>query len=141
MRIDFYVIEDKHSEASFRVASRLLEKAYGQGLRVWVWCENQLDASTLDAYLWTYNKHGFLPHSLAEHVPEGLNPPILISTHNTPQNSAFHILLNLRKSIPEHIEAFERVLDLVPYDAKDAGRIRYRAYRDLGFTLHQHTIY
>tara|TARA_R110002126_G_C10490321_1_gene503675 strand:- start:12497 stop:12922 length:426 start_codon:yes stop_codon:yes gene_type:complete len=141
VRVDFYVIEDEHQDALFRVASRLLAKSYAGGLRAWVLCADEQAAITLDAHLWTYQDDSFLPHSLAGEAPEGLAPPIQISSGNMPtQEENFNLLLNLRESTPENYQQFERVLDVVAYDAKEAGRARYRAYRAHGVTLHKHTL-
>jgi len=141
VRVDFYVIEDEHQGALFRVASRLLAKSYAGGLRAWVLCADDQAASTLDAYLWTYQDDSFLPHSLAGEAPEGLNPPIQISSGSMPtQELDFNLLLNLRESTPENYQQFERVLDVVAYDAKEAGRARYRTYRAAGVTLHKHSL-
>jgi len=141
VRVDVYVIEDEHADALFKVASRLLTKAYAGGLRAWVLCNDDNDANTLDHYLWTYNNSSFLPHSLAGDAPEGLNPPIQISTNSMmPTDDSFNLLLNLAENTPDHCGAFERILDVVPHHAKTAGRARYRAYRDQGFTLHKHNI-
>lgn len=141
MRVDFYVIEDEHQDALFRVASRLLAKSYAGGLRAWVLCADEQAAITLDAYLWTYQDDSFLPHSLAGEAPEGLNPPIQISSGSMPtQEQHFNLLLNLRESTPENYQQFERVLDVVAYDAKEAGRARYRAYRAQGVTLRKHSL-
>jgi DNA polymerase III subunit chi len=140
VRVDFYVIEDEHEEALVRVASRLLAKAYAGGLRAWVLCADEHAASTLDTYLWTYKDNSFLPHSIAGEAPEGLNPPIQISTNSMPEDNSFNLLLNLRETTPENYEVFERVLDVVAHNAKDAGRARYRAYREQGLELHKHAI-
>lgn len=141
MRVDFYVIEDEHQDALFRVASRLLAKSYAGGLRAWVLCADEQAANTLDTYLWTYQEHSFLPHSIAGEAPEGLNPPIQISSGSMPtQEHNFNLLLNLRENTPEHYKQFERVLDVVAFDAKEAGRARYRTYRAAGVTLHKHTL-
>jgi len=122
------------------IIAYLLAKAYAGGLRAWVLCADEHVANTLDTYLWTYQDTSFLPHSIAGEAPEGLNPPIQISAHSMPEDKSFSLLLNLRETTPENCEAFERVLDLVAHDAKDAGRARYRAYREQGFELHKHMI-
>lgn len=141
MRVDFYVIEDEHPDALFRVASRLLAKAYAGGLRSWVLCADEHAASKLDTYLWTYQDDSFLPHSIAGDSPKGLNPPIQISSNSMPApDQSFNLLLNLREDTPEHKQQFERVLDVVAYDAKEAGRARYRTYRAQGVALHKHTL-
>lgn len=140
MRVDFYIIEDKHPEALFQVAFRLLTKAYAGGLRSWVLCKDKHDATTLDDYLWTYQDSSFLPHCIAGEAPEGLNPPIQISANSMPEDNNFNLLLNLKETTPDNFKEFERVLDLVAHNAKDAGRDRYRAYRQQGFELHKHNI-
>ncbi|MCH9689943.1 MAG: DNA polymerase III subunit chi [Gammaproteobacteria bacterium] len=141
MRIDFYVIKDEHPEALRRVATRLLEKAYAQSLRIWVICANQAEAKALDDWLWTYKDNSFLPHCLTSAIPEGLDPPIQISSnHNTPPKNAFHLLLNLSESTPENIQNFDRILDLVAHHQKDAGRTRYKAYQKQQAELHYHYV-
>ncbi len=141
MRIDFYVINDEHPDAPRRVAARLLEKAYTQNLRAWVLCANQTEAEALDNWLWTYKLNGFLPHSLSTAIPEGLNPPIQISSDNTaPSENTFDLLLNLREDIPAHHQAFTRILELVPHHQKQAGRTRYKTYRDQKLTINNHNV-
>lgn len=141
MRIDFYVIEDEHPDAPRRVAARLLEKVYTQNLRAWVLCANQTDAEKLDDWLWSYKKNSFLPHSLTSDIPEGLNPPIQISAHNTaPKDNTFDVLLNLREEMPADYAAFKRILELVPHHQKNAGRTRYKAYHNQGFSIHKHAV-
>ena len=141
MRIDFYVIEDEHPDAPRRVAARLLEKAYAQNLRAWVLCANQAEAEALDDWLWTYQKNSFLPHSLASAIPEGVNPPIQISTENTaPTNHTFDLLLNLGEDIPTDHLNFKRVLDLVAPHQKESGRVRYKSYKNQSATIQTHTV-
>jgi DNA polymerase III subunit chi len=139
MRIDFYVLKDEHPDALRRVATRLLEKAYAQSLRTWVVCANQAEAEALDDWLWTYKDNSFLPHCLTSAIPEGLNPPIQISSdHNALPKNEFNLLLNLSEKTPENIQHFDRVLDLVAHHQKDAGRKRYKAYQkeQADFYLH-----
>ena len=141
MRIDFYVIKDEHPDALRRVATRLLEKALAQNLRAWVLCSNQTEAEALDDWLWTYQSTSFLPHSLASAIPEGLNPPIQISSNQImPDANQFDLLLNLTLEIPENIHHFKRVLDLVASHQKEAGRQRYKTYQQQRFDLFHHQI-
>jgi len=141
MRIDFYVINDAHPDAPRRVAARLLEKAHAQNLRAWVLCANQTEAELLDDWLWTYKPNGFLPHSLTSAIPEGLNPPIQISSDNTaPSDNTFDLLLNLREDISTHHQAFTRILELVPHHQKQAGRARYTIYRDQNLIINNHNV-
>lgn len=138
MRIDFYVIQNEHPDSLFRVAARLLEKAYHEGLRTWVLCGNKAEAETLDTFLWTYKKDSFLPHCLDENTPEGASPLIQIGTKLG--DTAFDILLNLQEAMPDTLTQVKRVLDLVAPHQKEAGRLRYKAYQAEGFKLHHHSV-
>jgi DNA polymerase III subunit chi len=141
MQVDFYLIQDEHPDALRRVAARLLEKAYAKNLRAWVVCANQADAEALDDWLWTYRADSFLPHCLASTIPEGLNPPIQISTDTAAaQESAFDLLFNLSETMLDNIQTFQRVLELVAPHQKTAGRTRYKAYQQQNMTLKHHQV-
>jgi DNA polymerase III subunit chi len=140
MRVDMYVIEDDNPKALFHVAVRLLEKAHKQNLRALVLCAHEEEARALDDYLWTYQATSFLPHSLLDEIPENLNPPIQITANNDAPGASFDLVLNLSDDIPNTNITCTRLLDLVPAHAKEAGRTRYRAYREQGFTLNNHKI-
>ncbi|MDX2345550.1 MAG: DNA polymerase III subunit chi [Legionella sp.] len=141
MRIDFYVIADEHPDALRRVATRLLEKAYAKNLRTWVICANQTEAEALDDWLWTYKPDSFLPHSLASNIPEGLDPPIQIGLDNIiPEHNNFNLLLNLSENLPENLENFDRVLDVVAAHQKESGRKRYKAYQKQNAELYHHAV-
>jgi DNA polymerase III subunit chi len=140
MRIDFYVIADEQSDALRRVATRLLEKANTQNLRTWVVCASQAEAQALDDWLWTYKPNRFLPHCLASDIPEGLNPPIQITSDNTITNNHFDLLLNLSENSPKNLNDFDRILDVVAAHQKKSGRERYKAYQKQNLTLFHHNV-
>ncbi len=63
---------------------KLLEKAYGSGLRAHVWCESEARMEQLSALLWTYDPASFLPHGSEKELhPE--QQPILIATSLPPR--------------------------------------------------------
>lgn len=140
MRVDIYILEDDNPKALFHVAVRLLEKACKQNLRALVLCAHEEEARALDDYLWTYQATSFLPHSLLHEIPEGLNPPIQITASKHAPGAPFDLVLNLCDDTPNADITCTRLLDLVPHHAKEAGRARYRAYREQGFTLNNHKI-
>jgi DNA polymerase-3 subunit chi len=53
-RIDFYIIEDTSSDASLRLACRLIEKAHKNRHRIYIHTDNEAQAHQLDELLWTY---------------------------------------------------------------------------------------
>jgi DNA polymerase-3 subunit chi len=52
------------------------------------------------------------------------------------------VLLNLGEACPPHFERFERLLELVGRDGaeKQAGRDRFRFYRDRGYAIASHDL-
>ena len=138
MRIDFYVLADEHPDALKQLATRLLEKAYAKNQSVWVVCASEADARALDDWLWTNKADSFLPHCLASEIPIGLTPPIQIALENTAPNGKYDLLLNLTETISEYKNTFERILDVVAAEKKEAGRMRYKAYQKEKAALFHH---
>ena len=140
IRVDFYLLASPSVDARWHFACRLLEKAYFAGNSVFVFCQCQEDAETLDELLWTFKEDSFIPHNLQH---EGLTPPppIQIGHHQEPRGFS-DVLLNLNPSIPPFYSNFKRVIELVSNETerKELGRKNYRFYRDNRCELFTHNI-
>ncbi|MGI4860441.1 MAG: DNA polymerase III subunit chi [Janthinobacterium lividum] len=129
-RIDF------HTNVADRLgyACRLVRKVYGSGKPVLVLGDRPALAA-FDAALWTFSALDFIPHCMGDN-PLAAHTPIVLaeSTDASPHHA---ILLNLRAAVPANFARFERLLELVGDvpDELDAGRERYRFYRDRGYQL------
>ncbi|MGI4984853.1 MAG: DNA polymerase III subunit chi [Janthinobacterium lividum] len=129
-RIDF------HTNVADRLgyACRLVRKVYGAGQPVVVLGDRPA-LTAFDAALWTFSALDFIPHCMGD-SPLAAQTPIVLAenTDTTPHHA---ILLNLRDEVPANFARFERLLELVSDapDALDAGRERYRFYRDRGYQL------
>ena len=68
-------------------------------------------------------------------VPE----PVIVTTPGV-WDGAFDVLLNLGPSVPAEADRAARIAEVVPAAGagRDAGRARYREYRDRGFELRTH---
>lgn len=139
-RVDFYLLADSDKESYWRLACRLLEKAYLRGHRVFVFCNNQEDAKLLDELLWTFRDDCFIPHNLQGEGPKP--PPAVQIGHQEPNNGFNDILLNLTDDIPPFYVQFRRVMELVSSDevARESSRNRYREYRQKHCALHTHQL-
>ena len=138
MRVDFYLLSNPEPQAAMLLACRLIEKAYQNGHRVFVFCENATDAAHLDELLWTYKTDSFIPHHLQGEGPE---PPPAVQIGCGPEPRGFNdILLNLAPTIPPFHSRFRRIMEIVLGDdvAKDISRQHYREYRLKRFELHTH---
>ena len=139
-RVDFYVLPDGAPSGREKFACRLADIAYRRGQRVYVYTQSKEQAIGLDNLLWTFQPGSFLPHELypSEAVAD---IPILIG-HDCVPDSGHDVLINLTETVPNFFSRFDRVAEVINQDAsvKEAGRERFRFYRDRGYALESHTL-
>jgi DNA polymerase-3 subunit chi len=134
--IDFYFNADDR----LQVACRLAAKAASQNTRMVIYAPDGDTASRIDKLLWTWQALAFVPHC-APHDAIAAETPVLIAAgEETPEG--FGVLLNLASQCPPHFERFERLCELVGRDdeEKQAGRARYRFYRERGYRITDHDL-
>ncbi|MEJ2106309.1 MAG: DNA polymerase III subunit chi [Acidiferrobacteraceae bacterium] len=133
--IDFYLLSDP-AEPADRVACRLAEKIYRLGHRVYLLVADRQQAEQLDQLLWTFSQGSFVPHEI-----NGTDAPICIGDGEPPEGFV-DVMVNLAGEVPGFFSRFDRVAELVgaSEDAKQAGRERYRFYRDRGYALNTHNL-
>ena len=134
--IDFYF----NAADPLQVACRLAGKAVSQRKRLLVYAADADTAGRIDRMLWTWPATGFVPHCLAGDALAGETPVLIGVAQETP--SGCDALLNLSLACPPHFERFPRLLELVGSDddSKQAGRERYRFYRDRGYAIRNHDL-
>ncbi|MFT5172401.1 MAG: DNA polymerase-3 subunit chi [Gammaproteobacteria bacterium] len=166
--VDFYVVDAADEDAVLRTACRVAQKAWGQGLRVYILADTDENAARMDDLLWTFQQDSFVPHerwhgvgaSNAIDEPLGSDPADIVSQFST--ESAGHaqpmarvligtttqlptmpeLLINLGAAMPEWFAQCPRVAEIVgatPH-RKTAGRERYRVYREQGVPLRTHEV-
>lgn len=122
-------------------ACRLLRKAYRRGLRVLVTAPTQTLAA-LDRDLWTFDERDFVPHLRlggAADAALAARTPIWLSDGALPA-AVPEVLVNLGAEMPGDLSPFSRLIEIVSTDPDDAqaGRQRWRAYRQLGLAVRHH---
>lgn len=134
--IDFYF----NAADRLQVACRLAGKALAKKHRMLIYAPEAGLAQRIDRLLWTWPATGFVPHCLA-HDPLAAETPVVIALEPEPV-PACAILLNLADECPPRFESYERLLEVVSRDGEDreAGRGRYRFYRDRGFSIANHDL-
>lgn len=139
VRVDFYLLEDPSPEGRWQVICRLIEKAWLRKHQVFVFCDTEADAETLDEALWTFKPQSFIPHNLQGEGPD-YPPPVQIG-HAEPRGFN-DILVNLSAGIPAFYGRFQRVIEIISGEeaTREAGRARYRGYRTAGCALQTHTL-
>lgn len=144
-RVDFYILSEPDK---LGFVCRLVEKTFHLGHRIYVHAESEEQAVQLDDLMWTFKQGSFVPHALCGAEADG-EFPILIG-HQAPRAPAraLHadrpcaLLVNLRAELLDFFTRFERVAEIVAPDeaSRQAGRERFRLYRERGCELETHTI-
>lgn len=132
-----------HTGVADRVdfACRLLRKAWRKGARVLVTAPAPLLA-TLDRELWVRDERDFVPHArIGSTTPQTMRErtPIWLSEGAAPAGAP-DILVNLGAPLPEDVQAFTRIIEIVSREPEDeaAGRQRWRAYKAQGLEVRHH---
>lgn len=139
-RVDFYILEDSAGAARQQFVCRLAEKAWQQGHKVYVHTDDADQSSRLDELLWSFRDGSFLPHSL-DTGPDADSVMVHIGHSDEPLHHD-DVLINLGQAVPLFFSRFKRVAEVIAGDeqTRQAGRERFRFYRERGYPLESHTI-
>jgi DNA polymerase III subunit chi len=141
-RVDFYILKSAAAKQRWAFACRLTEKAYLKDLKIVIVNDTLADAKTLDELLWTFNERSFIPHQICLD-DKSVDPATPV--HLTVQSAALpaaDLLVNLAHRFPAQLERYARIAEIIDADEerRRLGRERFKAYRDLKFTLETHQI-
>ena len=142
-QVDFYVRRETSLDALESFACRLVETVWQRGHAVLVLAASDIAARRLDDLLWTFREESFVPHrrvgSDGPVASEPASEPVIVSTPGV-WASELDVLINLTASVPAEASRAARIAEIVPASGagRDAGRERYREYRNRGFELRTH---
>ena len=142
-QVDFYVRSGASRDALDGFACRLVEKVWQRGHHVLVVTASDAAARRFDDLLWTFRDESFVPHRRIDaNDPAAAEPasePVIVSTPGT-WGGELDVLLNLTPSVPEEAARAARIAEIVPAEGtgREAGRQRFREYRDRGFEIRTH---
>src|ERR1700678_217853 len=140
LRVDFYVMEEAAPAARLKVACRLAEKAYLASQHALIWHTERAELAALDELLWTFADGSFVPHEwLTSNAPA--EAPVLLSAGTLPVE-AFDFVINLAAEPPPFLHLSRRIAEIIDGDEgrRRAGRVRFKAYRELGIVPTTHTL-
>jgi DNA polymerase-3 subunit chi len=141
-QVDFYLLEaaDRHGRLVY--ACRLAEKAYELGHRIFVRTGGPAETAEFDDLLWKYPDDSFVPHGTWPAEPDFVTAtPVLIGRSDAPASHR-DVLINLAFDAPADFSAYARVCEIVGGDeeARQAGRDRWRLYKDAGCSAAAHHV-
>lgn len=137
-RIDFYLLPGAEPLERLRTACRIAEKAFLLDHDVHIHTADPAVSRRMDELLWTFRDRSFVPHEVEPEDPEAW--PVTIGHAMEPAPRA--VLINLAAEVPPFFGRFERVAEVIDENPqiKEAGRARYRFYRERGYPLHHHRL-
>ena len=114
---------------------------------VYVHAADDDQAQQLDQLLWTFRDGSFIPHMLHADSNTQLlvDCPVIIGPHpnlSEPPEHHHDVLINLHPEVPGFFSRFDRVAEIIgPEESqREAGRERFRFYRDRGYALETHKL-
>jgi DNA polymerase III subunit chi len=140
-RVDFYVLSGIEERPRLKIACRIAERAYLAGERVFVWLDEPRTLERFDDLLWTFADRAFVPHEIFQNEAQWQDTPVLVSCEHQPQQS-YGLLINLGSTLPAsaaHAAGIAEVID-AQEERRQAGRARFRQYRDRGLTPATHNM-
>jgi DNA polymerase III subunit chi len=131
--VDFYVLDGDDERARWRFACRQIEQAYLDGKRVLVCLDDDSQLASFDELLWTFGDRSFVPHEPLSATADWESTPVHLGTPAAAA-AGLGLIVNLAGTVPAAVAGCERVLEIIDADPerREAGRQRYRKYRDLG---------
>ena len=139
-QIDFYVLQEQSPGGRFKLACRIIEKAYRLGHRVYVKTGNVDDTNVLDDLLWTFSQNSFVPHQLSAES-NSRESPVVIGEH-PPAAEGTDVVISVADDPVSNFTAYTRIVEIVGCedDEKASGRNRFRYYREHGMEPNTHQI-
>jgi len=140
-KIDFYVLSDDNHDGRLQLVCKLAEKAVQRRQKVFIHATDDATLTELDAHLWEFRADSFVPHQIMQSgraISAADIDPVLLSTGEP--GSDHRVLINLADHVPPFFSRFERTLEVVNQveSVRDAGRSRYRFYKQRGYPLQHH---
>ena len=131
MKVEFYVLPSIQSADRLDAACRLAHKAWRAGFITFIRCSDTAPQTELDALLWTFRPHSFIPHALHTKTYQA---PVILGIDEHPQVSA-GVLINLHNQISSHLDCFQRVIEIVNQEPEQLKRSRqnFVLYRKQGY--------
>lgn len=123
-----------------QVACRLLRKAHAQRTRVVVLALPEM-AQQLSLRLWGLQSTAFIPHCHSDAQPHVLQrSPIVLCSPPEPTPADFAVLLNLTSEVPQELERFSKLIEIVSTENEDrrSARQRWKHYSQHGHRMVQH---
>jgi DNA polymerase III subunit chi len=137
VQVDFYIVDTPSQHDADLVCCRVVEKAWTNNVSAQVLTDTLARQEEINDLIWTFKQNSFIPHERDE--ANDATPATIFVAQGTPKHPT-KMLINLTLEIPPFYKNYTRIAEIVAAEHKKEGRIRYKFYRDLGFTLKTHNL-
>ena len=141
-RVDFYLLPTSTPHERRVLACKLTEKAWRQGMNVYIHTSSETETGIMDNLLWTFRQGSFIPHEKATAPPAEREDMAVLVGHGNPPEGFRDLAINLSLVQPPLFAEYQRVAELVDEDEtiRAEGRRRYQAYKQQGCQLETHRL-
>jgi DNA polymerase-3 subunit chi len=117
---------------------KLLRKVHAAGKRAVVLLPAET-VSQINQALWTHDEAEFLPHATHADPDWVQSRSPLLLTPELGDVAGRSVLINMQPDLPDGLDRFERVLELVTLqdDDRQAARHRWKHYTQAGYAIEQ----
>ncbi len=131
-RVSFYILKELQTIKDRDLyACRIIEKAYNNKHKVFVFLSDLEETNKFDTQLWTFSDISFVPHEIYNQANDSTQ--ILLGYDHKP-NKTNDILINLTSNIPIFYQDFNHIIEVIPNDEqlKKLARVRFKQYKQNG---------
>jgi DNA polymerase-3 subunit chi len=145
---DFYLIDADYEQERVDFLCRLVEKAWQQQLKIYIYTESSAQAEQVDEGLWHFKPQSFLPHGIEHNLApdKRVHYPVIIGVqdtdHSDSTSSHSDLLINISKSLPPFYKAFQRYVEITPPQpqALQQSRQHYRTLNQEKIKIQHHDL-
>lgn len=135
----FYLVPGADDERRFHTAAKLAEKAWRQGHRICICCNDEAQAQRMDDVLWSFRPDAFIPHRILADNGMTCIEPVGIQWVD-PSPADWQTVIVLGAWLPGSADQFERLALIANDDPTvlQQARRQYRQLEALGITPKVH---
>ncbi|ATE59184.1 DNA polymerase III subunit chi [Thauera sinica] len=132
-RVQFY----HNTPDRLALARELIARAHAGGRKAVVRLPDAVGARQLDQLLWTQEPLAFIPHVGIDSALAAETPIILATAGSTARWPHEDMLFNLATDVPQGVDAFRLVVEIVGRNEAEKlpARARWTAYKQMGLAL------
>ncbi len=132
--INFYVLSYDNISSSLKTICKIIEKAFTNQHKIFVYCPNQHITNDIDHTLWTFKEESFIGHTTSDtKIPHS---PIYIN-HLIPSAENFTVIINLTDNNIEPNQYTKKIVEFVYNDNmhKELSRKKFEIYKNKNIKL------